>query len=90
MAFFEQQPQQQNQSKERTRGGRTTIEDRRRTGSYSDRAFHGKILVTDDNNCPKCHHHKAIENVNSGVKATRYGQIKCSSCGHMIKESHGI
>jgi RNA polymerase subunit RPABC4/transcription elongation factor Spt4 len=86
MAFFEKQPTDNT----RRRHGRTKIESRERTGSHSIRAAHNKILVLDDEHCPNCHSRKAIENVNTSYTATRYGQIKCTKCSNIIKESTGI
>jgi len=58
--------------------GRTTIDKRERTGSFSLRAATGKILVENDGNCKKCGHHKYIESLS--VYSPLYGQKKCTSC----------
>ena len=63
----------------RSAKGRSSIEDNRRTGSWSKRAAKGQKYVIEQK-CPKCSHHKAIETLYLGNK-------RCTSCGYNYKDA---
>jgi len=56
------------------RTGRTTIDDRARTNSFSKRAAEGKLAVIRKH-CPHCGHHKAL---------STSSKTKCARCKREI------